>query len=78
MPRLKMLAVLLSSALTTACANTTGTEGTAAQVCRSWGEIRPSRKDVLTPDTARQITGNNAAHEAWCPPSKAQKVAAKT
>jgi hypothetical protein len=35
-------------------------------MCQSWGAIYPSRKDVLTGDTARQIAGNNAANEEWC------------
>ena len=70
----KVLAALLSLSLT-ACGNTTAIrEGTADQMCKSWGEIRPSRKDTLTPDTARQISGNNAAHAEWCP-QKPAKVA---
>lgn len=65
----KMLAAALSSALLTACAATTETRtGTAQQVCRSWGTVYPSKKDQMTPGTARQIAGNNAARVEWCGP----------
>ena len=67
-----MLGALLSGALMTACGAFTGTEmreGTAAQVCKSWGTVYPSKKDVLTPGTARQIAGNNAARVPWCGPA---------
>lgn len=72
MRKLKMLAAALSANLLTACGITFGTEptreGTAAQVCRSWGTIYPSKKDQLTPGTERQIAGNNAARLPWCGP----------
>ena len=69
--------MLLSLSLMTACANTTGIEGTAAQMCRQWEPIMPSRKDVLTDETARQIAGNNAANQTWCKTAPPQKVASK-
>jgi hypothetical protein len=48
--------------------STSGIEisGTAAQICRTWEPIRPSKKDVLTDPTAKQIAGSNAANEQWC------------
>ena len=66
MRKLKLLVVMLSASLTTACAPTIGIEGNAVQICRSWHAIMPSKKDVLTEGTASQIAGNNAANEKWC------------
>lgn len=57
---------MLSVSHMTACANTTATEGTAVQICKQWQPIYPSRKDVLTDETAKQIAGNNAANQQWC------------
>lgn len=61
-----MLAALLSAILLPACGSTSAIEGTAVQICRTWEPIYPSRRDVLTDETARQIAGNNAANEKWC------------
>jgi hypothetical protein len=77
-----MLAALLLPSLS-ACSNGfTGTDspaGTAAQVCRTWETIRPSRKDVLTQGTAEQIAGNNVAREQWCtPPPRFASVTSRT
>jgi hypothetical protein len=52
-------------------------KGNAAQICEQWQPILPSRKDVLTDDTAKQIAGNNAANQTWCgskPPVKIAKA----
>jgi len=48
-------------------------EGTLAQVCgpNGWREIGVRKADVITPDTAREIIGNNEARQAWCAPKKA-------
>lgn len=48
-------------------------EGTLAQVCgpNGWREIGVRKADVITPDTAREIIGNNEARAAWCQPKKA-------
>jgi len=51
-------------------------------LCSAWREIRTSKDDKLTPDTARQILGNNLGRQsAGCPrdviPPKA-KPEAKT
>lgn len=77
MRKLKLLVAMLSASLTTACANTTATEGTAVQICKQWTAIYPSRKDQLTDDTARQIAGNNAANEQWCGSEKKRIAEAK-
>ena len=63
MRKLCPLAVLLSVTLP-ACSN--DIVGTKEAVCRSWLPISVSRKDVLTPRTASEIAGNNAAAEVWC------------
>lgn len=34
------------------------------KVCNSWETIRASRKD--TPETLKQVLGNNVARDAWC------------
>lgn len=79
MRKLVKLAALLSLSLMTACANTTVIDGTVAQVCREWQPIQPSRKDIFTTETARQIAGNNAANQTWCktkpPATKIAKAA---
>jgi len=48
-------------------------EGTLAQVCgpNGWREIGVRKADVITPGTAQEIIGNNAARAAWCAPKKA-------
>jgi hypothetical protein len=48
-------------------------EGTLAQVCgpNGWREIGVRKADVITPDTAKEIIGNNEARQAWCTPKKA-------
>ena len=50
----------------------TAPTGTLAQVCgpNGWREIGVSKSDVITPDTAREIIGNNDARQAWCQPKK--------
>lgn len=54
-------------------------DGTAVQICRTWETIRPSRKDVLTDDTAKQIAGNNVAREQWCyPPARFAAVTSRS
>lgn len=76
-----MLAVLPLLSLTSGCSSISATEaptGTAQQICRTWETIRPSRKDVLTPGTAEQIVGNNAAREQWCPAPRFASVTART
>lgn len=73
-----MLAVTLSALLTTACGSGYEIKGTVTQICEQWQPILPSRKDVLTDDTAKQIAGNNAANQTWCgskPPVKIAKAA---
>lgn len=66
-----MLGLLLSAILTsTACVSipTSATEATAdpLAVCKEWRAITYSRND--TPETQRQIVGNNAARGGWgCP-----------
>ena len=74
-----MLAVMLSASLLTACGSGSVISGTAAQICEQWQPIYPSRKDVLTDDTAKQIAGNNAANQTWCktkpPATKIAKAA---
>jgi hypothetical protein len=46
--------------------------GTLAQVCgpNGWREIGVRKADVITPDTAKEIIGNNEARQAWCTPKK--------
>ncbi len=66
MKKLAALAVMLSASLMTACGSGTAIKGTAVQICEQWQPIMPSRKDVLTDETARQIAGNNAANQTWC------------
>lgn len=66
MKKLVPLAVTLSALLMTACGSGSAIKGTAVQICEQWQPILPSRKDVLTDDTARQIAGNNAANQTWC------------
>ena len=83
MRRLKRPAALLLLSMTSACSSITATEppqitGTAEQICRTWETIRPSRKDVLTDETAKMIVGNNVAREQWCPPPKFASVTART
>jgi hypothetical protein len=34
------------------------------QLCQSWREISTSKDDKLTPDTARQILGNNLGRQS--------------
>ena len=50
----------------------TAPTGTLAQVCgpNGWREIGVSKSDVISPDTAREIIGNNDARQAWCQPKK--------
>jgi hypothetical protein len=36
-----------------------------------WREIGVRKADVITPDTAKEIIGNNDARAAWCTPRKA-------
>ena len=47
-------------------------EGTLAQVCgpNGWREIGVRKADVITPDTAKEIIGNNEARHAWCSAGK--------
>jgi hypothetical protein len=63
MSKHKVLASLLSLALTACSQNITGT---SEQMCRSWETIRPSRHDVMSKGTVEQIVGNNAARQVWC------------
>jgi hypothetical protein len=42
------------------------TEGTAAQMCRSWKEIGTRKADRISPDTAREILANNESRPEWC------------
>ncbi len=77
MKKLAALAVTLSASLTTACGSGSEIKGTAVQICEQWQPIMPSRKDVLTDETARQIAGNNAANQTWCKTAPPQKVASR-
>ena len=74
MPRLLIVAALLSASLTGCSQDITGT---SAQMCKQWVPIYPSRKDKLTDGTAGQIAGNNSANEVWCG-SKPVKMARVT
>ena len=43
--------------------------GTLAQICTGkggWREIGIRKKDLITPDTAKEIVGNNEARMTWC------------
>jgi hypothetical protein len=67
MRRLQLLGVLPSVLLLTACESTSEIKaGTVQQVCRTWLPISISRKDILTPQTAAEIAGNNEAAKVWC------------
>ena len=66
MKKLAALAVMLNALLMTACGSGSVIKGQAVQICEQWQPILPSRKDILTDDTARMIAGNNAANQIWC------------
>lgn len=56
---------ILSTALSGCAQSPTGT---LAQLCseNGWREIGVRRGDVITPDTGKEIIGNNEARAAWC------------
>ena len=66
----KLIFVVSVVTVTSGCA--TAPTGTLAQVCgpNGWREIGVSKSDVISPDTAREIIGNNDARAAWCQPKK--------
>lgn len=67
--------MLLASLLTGCSASGNVPEGTAAQICKGWPLITPSKsKDRISEPTARQIGDANIANEQWCK-STPQKVA---
>jgi len=45
-----------------------GPTGTLAQICgeNGWREIGVRKGDVITPDTGKEIIGNNEARATWC------------
>ena len=47
--------------------------GTLAQLCseNGWREIGVRKGDVITPDTGKEIIGNNEARATWCSAKKA-------
>lgn len=42
--------------------------GTLAQICgeRGWREIGIRKRDVITPETGKEIVGSNEARATWC------------
>ena len=58
------IAWLAFAILASGCASTTAVTVNLRQVCPSWREIRVSKDDTLTPETARQILGNDEARRA--------------
>jgi len=73
MPRLALLVLALSLTLAGCSKNTFAINGAN---CESWATIYPSRRDVLTDDTAKQIVGNNAARKSWCGSDSPKREAA--
>ena len=67
----KVIAIAILSTVLSGCA--TAPTGTLAQVCgpNGWREVGVRKADVITPDTAREIIGNNEARRAWCSGKKA-------
>ena len=66
MPKLKPIGALLLLVTLSGCLKAAENLETSLspRVCDSWETIRPSRKD--TPETLKQIAGNNVARDAWC------------
>lgn len=64
---------MLLSSLTigiSGCAKEPEPAGLQAHLCRTWQPISVSKKDTLTDQTKKEIVGNNAANELWCPRPK--------
>jgi len=66
MRKLNLPVALLLLTTLSACSKSEANSETSLspKVCESWERIRPSRKD--TPDTLKQVIGNNVARDAWC------------
>lgn len=60
--------LIFSSIVVTVSGCAQSPAGTLAQLCseNGWREIGVRRGDVITPDTGKEIIGNNEARATWC------------